>query len=214
MNEFLNEKIVIMDIDGTFFRDYKKVYKRIIGEIFGKNKAVIFINNFLYKINDLDIFSNTMFLFKCVILFYSIISFSSYRKNIIKFEKKYVNYAKKSIELEYDRIIKPIEQKGYKVLFISQDIFTEKLKKYVKNPIIIPKSKLVFVINNFLYMDVIFSVGNNYFDDILPAKILNFNSKKTKVVPVYIGKSRLAIKISGKNTLKFTDIRDFITKHF
>ena len=47
MNEFFNEKIVIMDIDGTFFRDYKKVYKRIIGEIFGKNKAVIFINNFL-----------------------------------------------------------------------------------------------------------------------------------------------------------------------
>ena len=72
---------VFVDIDGTI-NTFKTVDCRIIAELFGHHRQVLFCDRILWKINDLDLISNSMHIFKLRILIYSILSFSSFLENM------------------------------------------------------------------------------------------------------------------------------------
>lgn len=208
------KKACIMDIDGTLFLDFKKVYLDIMKSIFGKSKIVMRLNALLYKINDLDVISNTMFIFKSVILLYSILSFSNYFENIESYKKQYVAKAKNEVIKNYNEIIRPMERLEFEVFLISHNTYTHNFKEFIPINVITPKNKRKYVPKNMSSYNIVYMIGNNYFDDILTSFLLNKKYRHQKKdyfsVPIYIGCSTIMKKLLKNKALIFNNLNDML----
>lgn len=183
----------IIDIDGTLFEEFKLVFNKIISEMFGTNWFVRIINKFFNLVNDLDIISNSMFMFRLVMAIYSLLSGQNYYVCLDYYEKRYYELSKAYIEKEYNDYIVPLQEMGYNVLFISHNIYTCKFD-ILGSRVIIYTKKRQDLPEQLSKIDVKFIIGNNYMDDILAGKRLNveyslMDMPLAKIV--YVGKSKL-----------------------
>lgn len=210
----MNKKILIMDIDGTLLEDFKSIYSQIINSLFGKSKAVMRLNLLLYKINDLDIISNSMFIFKSVIFFYSLISFTNFSKNLKQYEKLYVEKSKDEIIRNYNEVVVVLERLGYEVILISHSIYTNNFKKYIPTKIITPRNKMKYIPKNMSNLNIAYMVGNNFFDDIFSSFLLNKKYKKEKInyssIPIYIGSSKAVTKLLKGRGFTFNNLSELL----
>lgn len=206
------KKICIIDIDGTLLEEFKQIFNRIMSQLFGNNIIVKFVNKIFNWVNDLDIISNSMLMFKLVLLFYSIISFSSFRDNCAIYEKSYFKFAFRSIEKAYYNYVLEFEKMGYTVLCISHNIYTHHFD-IMNGKIFTPTNKRKFLPQNFKDLDVKFVIGNNYMDDIISGKKLNKEySKKMKYhsIVIYVGCSKIVRKIVDKDIKCFLSMEEVL----
>lgn len=206
--------LVIIDVDGTI-TDFNRIDHEIIFSMYKKNKFVLAFDKILWKINGLDYITNKMWVFKFRIFLYSILSLSSYRLNMIKYQKSYVAKTKQDFNKYFDMLHPIIINKGYELLLISHDRFAG----CVDENIVPVRDKKSYVINNiYSNYDVIYVVGNNYMDDIKLGlelqklnKILNTN---TQTNIVYIGKSHFLINkvLVNKPVASFDTFEKFISE--
>lgn len=207
------KKICMIDIDGTLLESYKNIYNEIIIKLFGKNKLIMRINSIFFKINDLDIISNNIFIFNIIMLIYSILSFTKFSENIKKYEQEYINMSKDEIISNYIKIIIPIEEKGYTVYLITHDDFATRFKVYIPATIV-NANKTLFVLRNMSKLNLEYIIGNNLFDDIVPFVLINaIKSKrnKRKITPIYIGNSKLVLTVTGKKSKHFKNLDDMLS---
>lgn len=213
-----SKRACIMDIDGTLLESFKEIYEDIIQMLFGKNKMVMRLNKLFYKINDFDVISNTMFIFKAVMLLYSLISFTSYSENIKIYRREYVKRAKDDILKEYNNTILFLEKQGFDIYLVSHNIYTNDFKKFIPTRIFTPHNKLVYIPKKFSSYNIIYTIGNNFFDDIVSAFMLNHMYKKEKSskksVPIYIGNSPFFKLLKNKvlNFKNLKEMREYIKK--
>ncbi|MDD3304231.1 MAG: hypothetical protein PHP54_04870 [Clostridia bacterium] len=187
------KKLCIIDIDGTFLRKFTTIFNTIIEELFGKNILVRGINLLFNRINDLDIISNSMFMFKFVMLIYSILSFTNFKQNCAKYEERYYELAKKGIKSSYDDYVAKLEELGYYVLFVSHNVYTHRFE-ILGDRIITPKNKRRYLPKYFQELDVRYVIGNNYMDDIVSGMRLNKKYRKAgkpEVTIMYLGHSSI-----------------------
>ena len=115
--------LVISDFDGTFY-NFKIIDNKIIKNIFSEYKAVLVIDSFLWKINALGIFGNSMRGLKLRLFIYSLLTFNlTYRHVYISYAVMYKRLAKK----KYKRklwLIRQIEKKGYIFIILTNNRFT------------------------------------------------------------------------------------------
>ncbi len=210
----MEKRVLIMDIDGTLLEEFKSIYTQIINTIFGKSKSVMRLNLLLYKINDLDVISNSMFIFKFVIFFYSLISFTSFSKNLKIYEKMYVEKSKDEIIKNYNDVIVVLEKLGYEVILISHSIYTNNFKKYIPTKIITPRNKIIYIPKKMANLDITYMIGNNFFDDIFSSFLLNMKYKKKKInkksVPIYIGSSKVVTRLLKGKGLAFNNLKELL----
>ena len=186
------KKLAIVDVDGTI-TDFYKVDHEIIPEIY-HNKLVLFLDKLLWKLNSLDIITNSYSLFKLRMSIYSILSLHNIKKDIAKYKSEYIKYAngyfKNFLQNEY----KLLKNKGYDILILTSDPFDS----YMDRRVTVSQDKVRYVEDNVpsKYNEVCV-IGNNFSDDILSGIKLRekFN---IKVHICYIGKSPI-IKRRLKN---------------
>ena len=204
------EKVCLIDIDGTLLESFKSIYTSAIEEIFGYSKLAMRLNKFFYNINDYDVISNTMGIFKLVIFILSVVSCTSFKKNLKKFEELYIEKSKREIIYNYESIVIPIEKRGYKVFLITHDEYARRFNAFIPTDIIVTKSKTLYVFEKLRDVDIMYMIGNNLCDDLIPAIMLNKKYKKIgrncKVVPIYIGTSNIVKRILKKKILSFKRI--------
>lgn len=204
--------LIIIDVDGTI-TNFKKIDNEIISDMYKDNRLVIALDKLLWKLNGLDYFTNKFFVFKLRMFFYSLLSLSGYRFNMIKYQKEYVTKTKESFKGYFDTLHSIIENMGYETLLISHDRFA----KNVDKNIVCVRDKESYVLNNvYSSYDVIYVVGNNYMDDIrLGLKLRDLNSKLNLNIQtniVYIGKSRYLIEkvLKGKPVKSVSSFEKFV----
>lgn len=191
---------VFVDIDGTI-NAFKTVDCRIIVELFGHHRQVLFCDRILWKINDLDLISNSMRIFKLRILIYSILSFSSFLENMKSYERLYHAYTIKEVEENYRLHLKRLEELGYQVLLVTHSEFASIF--HTKFSIEIPKKKPKFIKESYKKEKVSYMIGNNYCDDLkLPVKL--------GIKTIYIGKSRLVKHFIQKKAVVMENIADAV----
>lgn len=187
----------IIDIDGTLFEEFKLVFNQIISEMFGKNRCIKVINRFFNIVNDLDFISNSMFMFKAVMVVYSIFSGQNYYNCLRIYEEKYCKLSKKYVEKAYNSYVVPIQEMGYSVLFITHDIYALKFN-ILGSRILVYTKKREDIPQELSKLDIDYIIGNNYMDDILAGKRLNVEyaaegMDQAKIV--YVGKSKLVKRL-------------------
>lgn len=204
-------KIICIDIDGTLI-DFKRIDNAIINKIFSKSKFVMLLDEFLWKINDLDIVGYNRLIFYLRIVIYSLLSFSNITFVFNKYERMYYLLAKEQINEEKIEAIKKLESLGYGICFVTRNMYAKHLIKHIgfKTIIVKDKRKFYFKSND----DIAYIIGNNYSDDIFSSYLFNFKNKiKGKgnyAKGIYIGKSKIVDKIISKNILSFYDIESCI----
>ena len=154
------ENLIISDFDQTFF-NFKEVDNKIIKEIFKNHQFVLFIDKFLWKINSLGIFGNSMNGLKLRFFIYSMITFFTghirYNHIFCKYESMYKELAKK----KYERkrwLIKKIQRKGYQFVILTNNRFASELGI---SDIIYSESKRKFLKKN----KPQYLIGDNFWDD-------------------------------------------------
>lgn len=210
-------EIICIDIDGTLI-DFKKIDNDIISKIFSKSKAVMLLDNFLWKINDLDIVGYNRCIFYLRMFIYSLISFSDIKFVFTKYERMYYLLAKEQITKEKLEVVKKLEDLGYKIYFVTRNMYAKHLIKHIGNTIIVKDKRKYYLRNK---ESIKYIIGNNYSDDIISSYLLNLrnkiNGKKNYVGGMYIGKSKIVNKIISNYTLSFYDIEsciDYIEKKY
>jgi len=135
--------LAILDIDGTI-TDFYKIDRKIISGMYGKNKAISILDNFLWKINSLDIVTNRFLLFKIRILLYSLINGTSYKKNMDKYKTEYVSEAKQYFEDFMKNEYVLLKAKSLSVRLLTCDLFDG----YFNEEVTVVQSKRKFVFEN------------------------------------------------------------------
>lgn len=207
----MEKTICVIDVDGTLLDNFKNIYHTIIVRLFSKSNLALRLNNIFEKINNLDIISNSMFVFKLAIFILSIFSITNFRENLKLFERWYEELATDTICTNYTLYITELLKKGYDVYIISHNEYTKNFSKHLSIPIIVPKNKRKYLPQNFVKHNVAFVIGNNYFDDIVASKKLNKAYTKHHAphhaIAIYIGTSKL---IPQYNMLKFKTLQSAI----
>jgi len=202
--------LAILDIDGTI-TDFYKIDRKIISGMYGKNKAISILDNFLWKINSLDIVTNRFLLFKIRILLYSLINGTSYKKNMDKYKTEYVSEAKQYFEDFMKNEYVLLKAKSLSVRLLTCDLFDG----YFNEEVTVVQSKRKFVFENvYGKYDKVYIIGNNYMDDIKVGIDLRAKTKdKSNVQIFYIGSSALLKKmVKNKKINICSDLSQVIKK--
>jgi len=202
--------LAILDIDGTI-TDFYKIDRKIISGMYGKNKAISILDNFLWKINSLDIVTNRFLLFKIRILLYSLINGTSYKKNMDKYKTEYVSEAKQYFEDFMKNEYVLLKAKSLSVRLLTCDLFDG----YFNEEVTVVQSKRKFVFENvYGKYDKVYIIGNNYMDDIKVGIDLRAKTKdKSNVQIFYIGSSALIKKmVKNKKINICSDLSQVIKK--
>lgn len=188
--------IVFVDIDGTI-NEFDTVDNKIIKEIFGNHMLVMFCDKLLWKINEFDFISNSMRIFKIRILIYSLLSFTSFSKKMLEYEKKYIKYTSEDIRKNYSLHLSKLENVGFEIRLVTHSEFTKYFKKYYPISILKNKPKYIERINK--KIGISYMIGNNYTDDL---KV----TIKLGIKTIYIGKSKLVQRIIKGKAKNFSNI--------
>lgn len=180
-----NRGLILVDIDGTI-NLFRVTDHRIIKEIFGKYRCVMFCDRLLWKINELDFISNSMCIFKLRILFYSILSFTSYKKNLIQYEKLYLENNLNEVNKNYILHLNRLDELGYEIHLVTHNEFIKAFKHLF--PVKILKNKQGYIRKYNRNKKISYMIGNNYTDDLK-------TSIKLGIKTIYIGESKLVRKI-------------------
>lgn len=157
----INENLIISDFDNTII-NFKKIDNEIITRIFNLHGVVLILDKFLWKINDVGFFGNSMRGLKLRFLAYSLITKLSlhplkYKDIFSEYSQKYKKYA-----FEEYQIKRNLEQmfliKGYKFIILTNNKLT--LDIGIDN-IVYSKSKRRYLRNNIPK----YLIGDNFWDD-------------------------------------------------
>lgn len=205
-NNSNKKSLVVVDLDGTLI-NFKSIDNKIINELFGKNYVVRFLDRILWKINELDYFSNCYAIFNIRIKIYAM--FSKYTNSEIMgiYGDRYIELALNETVSGYNHI-KSLRGENSEVIIVTHNVFADRLNKYVSCvPIIFSLNKKKYFTEELLKKyNIIYLIGNNYTDDIKAAYAV-------KAFPIYIGKSKLVkklIKGRGKIVDNIKGAIDFI----
>lgn len=188
--------IIFVDIDGTI-NEFNMVDNNIIKEIFGNHRLVMFCDRLLWKINELDLISNSMRIFKLRIFLYSLLSFTSYNKKMLEYEKKYIKYTFEEVRKNYNLHLMKLKRLGYEIRLVTHSEFTKYFKK--DYPISILKNKPKYIERIHKKNGISYMIGNNYTDDLkVPLKF--------GIKTIYIGKSKLVKRIIKDKAKSFLSI--------
>lgn len=192
----ITRKKIFFDIDGTL-NDFKSADSYIINEIFKGHVHVLLFDKLLWKINDLDILSNTMFLFKIRILVYSVLSFTSFSENLRKYQDIYQASTIKDLEKSYV-YLEELRKLGYEISLLTHNQFTAEVEgidiKILKN-----KQKYISDVKS----QIAYMIGNNYMEDLR-------KSIKYGIKTIYIGNSKLVKALVSKKALAFSNLEDAV----
>ncbi len=190
--------LVYIDIDGTinFFRVSDN---RIIREIFNKHYLVLLLDTLLWKINELDFISNSMYIFKFRIFIYSIISFTSYCKNIKEYERLYIEYTLEDVTKSYTQHLERLKDLGYEIHLVTHNKFAKAFSH--KFPVKVLKNKPKHVKKVKKY--ICYMIGNNYTDDLRMPISLGIKT-------IYVGESKLVKKVTYGKAKHFSNIEDAV----
>lgn len=215
-----DKKIIIFDLDGTIDGQIKvltngktkvnNVNSRtidniIIDELFEKNKFINLIDSILWKINELDIISNNMWLFSLRIFIYSMFTGKKCKKSLEYYEKIYVELMKKYVVEKYNEEISNLRKLGFELMIFSQNIYTKALEEYIPIKAVANKRKHILKLSH--ETKIAYLVGNNYVDDICLAH-------KVGAEAIYVGKSKLLKFIAKKDLIVVENTTQAINEIF
>ena len=198
-----SKPLIIIDVDGTYYDKFKEDDKEIIKTIFKNNRFINFIDSIAWYFNSFDILSNTEYILKLRLKFYSVLTNKKISNILERYKELYqVNL---SINIKQKEKIMERLQKKYTVILISSNMYSgdvlsdlTNLRCYkVKNN---KERKALLNGVRMCYGELVAIVGNNYMDDIKMADFFNCKS-------VYIGKSKLITLI--KRQYKYKSFSEF-----
>lgn len=195
-----NRGFVFIDIDGTI-NTFRQVDHCIVKEIFKKYKQVMICDKMLWKINELDFISNSMYIFKLRILIYSILSFTSYKKNIKRYENLYIEYTLKEVDKNYILHLNRLIKVGFEIYLVTHNEFTEAFYHFF--PVKVLKNKQKYIKSFNKEKKISYMIGNNYTDDLKTPISLGIET-------IYIGKSRLVKGIITGRAKNFSNIEEAV----
>ena len=167
-----NKRFIIMDLDGTLFDDFFEADRKIITQIFSSNNFVLFIDTVARIINNLGFIKNTTSILKLRLFVYSFLSLKSYKKVILEYKKSYSKCAYEALKRNY-HYIEELKKLKYTVLIFSNNRYSKPISSVYKVFIVKNKPKKIKELYNYYKEQVSFVVGDNYFDEILPARKLS-----------------------------------------
>lgn len=203
--------LAIVDIDGTI-TDFYKIDHNIISTMYSNNRMIAILDKVLWKINSMDIITNSFAIFKIRILIYSIIYGTKYSENMKKYKMEYVKHAKKYFEHFMQNEYLTLKSNGYDILLLSCDSFDSCLNNKIK----VVKNKRRYALKNILKGNYsnIYVIGNNYMDDIRIGLDLRKKSRFLQKVHIfYVGNSSIVKTIiRNKKVITCHTIKEAINK--
>lgn len=192
---------ILVDVDGTV-NTFHVVDHYIIRQMFENNKLVILCDKLLWHINALDIISNSMKILKLRILLYSILSFSSFRKNFNQYGKLYLKASVDELRENYENYLLRLEEMGYRVRLITHNEFTRVLAREFPIRVLRNKPRYFYTIRD--TNDIAYMIGNNYIDDLrVPMKL--------GIPTIYIGKGKVVSSLMKKRGKTFSSIMEAVS---
>ncbi|MDO4282422.1 MAG: hypothetical protein Q4D02_02195 [Clostridia bacterium] len=195
-----NRENVFVDIDGTM-NVFRKTDHYIIQKMFEKHKQVLICDKLLWKINELDLISNSMAIFKLRILIYSILSFTSYQRNLKRYEKLYLENTLEELDKNYLLHLSRLKELGYEIHLVTHNEFTRAFRHLF--PIKVLKNKQDYVRTFHKDKKISYMIGNNYTDDLRTPIRLGIKT-------IYIGKSKIVREIIEGKAENFHDIENAV----
>ena len=173
-----NKRIVVMDLDGTIFDDFFEVDRKIIEQIFNFNKFVLVIASGARSINNLGFIKNTTNMLKLRLFIYNLFIKKRFRQVLSEYKTNYIRFVYEALNRNSCHI-DMLEKEKFDIVILSNNKYSATLS--TKYNIITVKSKISKLRElSKRYGDkLIFVVGDNYFDDIFPAR-------KLKIANIYL----------------------------
>lgn len=207
----MKRELIIVDLDGTLC-EFENVDHKIINDIFKKSKAVLLLDKLLWRINRLDLISNSFAIFKLRIAVYSMMSFSNYLINMKTYKKMYYMFLKDVCVSNYYKYLHSFNNSKVEVLLLTHDSLAREFLKDVN--LIVTRNKNSYIPSLLKYYDIKAIVGNNFCDDILSAykvnKIYKKRMSKRRATIVYVGNSSLVKLLTKNKVVNILDISDIL----
>lgn len=182
MNVF--RRSIIIDIDGTLYDNFARDDKKIISRLFENSILVELLDKFLWCINSLDLFSNSMYILNLRLKLYSFLSLSNYTGVKESYKIRYRMLLQLDL-MSKTSVLKQLE-KNYDIILVTNNLFAIKALYNNLNYEILyapnAKSRHKQIKELCLTRSVAYVIGNNYTDDIVV-------SKENNIASVYVGKS-------------------------
>lgn len=207
----MKRELIIVDLDGTLC-EFENVDHKIINDIFKESKAVLLLDKLLWRINRLDLISNTYAIFKVRIAVYSMMSFSDYVINMKTYKEMYYKFLKDVCVSNYYKYLHSFNNSKVEVLLLTHDSLAREFLKDVN--LIVTRNKNSYIPSLLKYYDIKAIVGNNFCDDILSAykvnKIYKKRMSKRRAIIVYVGNSSLVKLLTKNKVVNISDISDIL----
>ena len=207
----MKRELIIVDLDGTLC-EFENVDHKIINDIFKESEAVLLLDKLLWRINRLDLISNTYAIFKVRIAVYSMMSFSDYVINMKTYKEMYYKFLKDVCVSNYYKYLHSFNNSKVEVLLLTHDSLAREFLKDVN--LIVTRNKNSYIPSLLKYYDIKAIVGNNFCDDILSAykvnKIYKKRMSKRRAIIVYVGNSSLVKLLTKNKVVNITDISDIL----
>ncbi len=207
----MKRELIIVDLDGTLC-EFENVDHKIINDIFKESKAVLLLDKLLWRINRLDLISNSYAIFKFRIAVYSMMSFSDYVINMKTYKEMYYKLLKDVCVSNYYKYLHSFNNSKVEVLLLTHDSLAREFLKDVN--LIVTRNKNSYIPSLLKYYDIKAIVGNNFCDDILSAykvnKIYKKRMSKRRAIIVYVGNSSLVKLLTKNKVVNISDISDIL----
>lgn len=207
----MKRELIIVDLDGTLC-EFENVDHKIINHIFKESKAVLLLDKLLWRINRLDLISNSYAIFKVRIAVYSMMSFSDYVINMKTYKEMYYKFLKDVCVSNYYKYLHSFNNSKVEVLLLTHDSLAREFLKDVN--LIVTRNKNSYIPSLLKYYDIKAIVGNNFCDDILSAykvnKIYKKRMSKMRAIIVYVGNSSLVKLLTKNKVINISDISDIL----
>ena len=207
----MKRELIIVDLDGTLC-EFENGDHKIINDIFKESEAVLLLDKLLWRINRLDLISNTYAIFKVRIAVYSMMSFSDYVINMKTYKEMYYKFLKDVCVSNYYKYLHSFNNSKVEVLLLTHDSLAREFLKDVN--LIVTRNKNSYIPSLLKYYDIKAIVGNNFCDDILSAykvnKIYKKRISKRRAIIVYVGNSSLVKLLTKNKVVNISDISDIL----
>lgn len=194
------KKTIVFDLDGTL-SNFEKIDNTIIDLIFSDSKTVMLLDKFLWSINRLEIFKNSMWLLKFRIIVYSILAKKKIKECIDKYRLEYFIRTYHYIKDNYEKYVVFLKTK-YNVKIISNNIFAKGLE-YKGVKVYCNTSKLKHFRHLKKRNNIEYVIGNNLIDDIITGKLASAKA-------IYLGKNKFVKFFSNENFTNLAEVTNYL----